>query len=810
MIKIKELRLKNFKSFKKAIIPFRDGVTTIVGANGSGKTNILDSLLFSLGTTSLKLLRANRLTDLVNISTNESYAKVDLVLKDNSKEWIITRLIDTKGKSVYRLNEERKSLNEINSLLTELGIQNDGHNIVAQGDVTALIEKNPIQRREIIDDISGIKEFDEKKQEAEKELGKVEEKIRETRIVLGERNSYLTKLEQERAAALQFETHTTQKRTLTASILNIEMDKIKELEEGLRKKIIDFNQKILEKDQKEKEIEASEEKIRSDIEDINNQLLHESSVLYMNTISKIEEKKTKRILLEQGIQNAQQVMRKHAEKIKEIQGNETELMNEVQKSENEHAQWKQKQTSLLKEHGNLREEIQAILEEINTAVSLEKDEKATIQQLAKVVQELEQNHKECPICERELSPTQIGQLKQKRQKEIKDHQTRMTELTNAVNQLDLKKQELEKIIQTEQEIQTKIQVLESKTQELRKILEKTNYGKEILLLEKETKHLEEANTFKLSELEALEKEQQQLDQILEKNKKENESKQIKKNTLAEKLYTLKQSKDELRKKIAEMRKEENQLEIEKSRHEVRWADMSEEFKEFTDVKTIKGDIKELRKELSEVEKKIQQLGNINLKAIESFDELKKEVTEITEKVTKLEEERKAVVDLMQKIEDKRKEVFMQCFESIRKNFNDMFYNFFKGKGDLELTDMEDLLEAGLIIKAQHKGDQFQRLESMSGGEKTLTALAFLFAIQLYEPAPFYVFDEADAALDKENSGKLIQVIKEMAKHSQFLIITHNDGLIKNADQIVGVALDQNKSSVIGLNLKESVMQKLIK
>src|SRR3989338_7406033 len=134
----------------------------------------------------------------------------------------------------------------------------------------------------------------------------------------------------------------------------------------------------------------------------------------------------------------------------------------------------------------------------------------------------------------------------------------------------------------------------------------------------------------------------------------------------------------------------------------------------------------------------------------------------------------------------------------------MFYNFFKGKGDLELTDMEDLLEAGLIIKAQHKGDQFQRLESMSGGEKTLTALAFLFAIQLYEPAPFYIFDEADAALDKENSVKLVNVVCEMGKKSQFIVISHNDAIIKRADQIVGVALDQNKSSVIGLNLKETL------
>jgi chromosome segregation protein len=131
----------------------------------------------------------------------------------------------------------------------------------------------------------------------------------------------------------------------------------------------------------------------------------------------------------------------------------------------------------------------------------------------------------------------------------------------------------------------------------------------------------------------------------------------------------------------------------------------------------------------------------------------------------------------------------------------MFFNFFNGEGNLKLSNPESPLESGLEIVARHKGDNLLSIDAMSGGEKTLTALAFMFAIQLYSPAPFYAFDEADAALDKENSQKMSNLIKMISKHSQFVAITHNDTLTKQADQIVGVALSREKSSVIGLKLK---------
>jgi chromosome segregation protein len=143
---------------------------------------------------------------------------------------------------------------------------------------------------------------------------------------------------------------------------------------------------------------------------------------------------------------------------------------------------------------------------------------------------------------------------------------------------------------------------------------------------------------------------------------------------------------------------------------------------------------------------------------------------------------------------------MACFEKVQGHFKRLFQTLFSGVGELRLSNPADPLTSGLLIEAKHKGDRIVNMDSMSGGEKTLTALAFLFAIQFFNPAPFYVFDEADAALDKENSAKLARLIKEISTQSQFIAITHNDNLINEADQIIGVALDKTKSSVLTLRV----------
>ncbi|HIH21513.1 MAG TPA: chromosome segregation protein SMC, partial [Candidatus Diapherotrites archaeon] len=162
----------------------------------------LDALLFVLGITSMKMLRADRITELVNHEAEDETARVSLTLKDDKRqEFEISRSIDRQGKSVCRLQQKRCGLNEIASFLNEVGIKPTGYNIVVQGDITRIIQMSPKERRGIIDEAAGIKEFDEKREEALRELEKVDGKIKEVRIVLNEREQFLKELDEDRKAA---------------------------------------------------------------------------------------------------------------------------------------------------------------------------------------------------------------------------------------------------------------------------------------------------------------------------------------------------------------------------------------------------------------------------------------------------------------------------------------------------------------------------------------------------------------------------------------------------------------------------------
>ena len=138
--------------------------------------------------------------------------------------------------------------------------------------------------------------------------------------------------------------------------------------------------------------------------------------------------------------------------------------------------------------------------------------------------------------------------------------------------------------------------------------------------------------------------------------------------------------------------------------------------------------------------------------------------------------------------------------------NENFKKFFtrlstKGEAYLVLEDPENPFEAGLKINVKITGSKFLDIRSLSGGEKTLTALAFIFAIQEHEPASFYVLDEVDAALDKHNSEKLAKLVRSYSKHAQYLMISHNDSIISEADNLYGVSMNEHGiSQVVSLKI----------
>jgi len=296
MVKLQKLILRNFKSFRKADIPLSRGFTAIVGSNGSGKTNILDALLFVLGTSSIKMLRASRIEELVNNTSDENYAKVELVIKDGEKTYTIQRMIDKQGKCVYRLDGKRKTRNEVSSLLLELGIKPDGHNIVVQGDTTRVIEMSPVERRQIIDELAGLQEFDAKKEEALKELQKVDNKLRDAGIVMQERENYLEQLRRDKEAASEFDSLQNEGRQIKATMIFSEMERIEKEESECAKKLEEIASEKGELEGKIGKELGKKALLREEAEKLNRAVLSQREKIYATVGAQLEGARTKKAL----------------------------------------------------------------------------------------------------------------------------------------------------------------------------------------------------------------------------------------------------------------------------------------------------------------------------------------------------------------------------------------------------------------------------------------------------------------------------------------------------------------------------------
>ncbi|MBU5557657.1 MAG: AAA family ATPase, partial [Candidatus Aenigmarchaeota archaeon] len=162
-------------------------------------------------------------------------------------------------------------------------------------------------------------------------------------------------------------------------------------------------------------------------------------------------------------------------------------------------------------------------------------------------------------------------------------------------------------------------------------------------------------------------------------------------------------------------------------------------------------------------------------------------------------ERDRVIGIIADIEGRRKSSFMTTLTAIAEQFKIIYNDLTGGEGNLKLEDPENI-ESGLLIEACPPGRKVLNIDAMSGGEKTMTALAFLFAIQRFRAAPFYVLDEIDAALDKPNTKKMVDLIKKYSDRAQFIVISHNDSTVAAADCVYGVSMEDGESKLVGIRM----------
>ncbi len=216
------------------------------------------------------------------------------------------------------------------------------------------------------------------------------------------------------------------------------------------------------------------------------------------------------------------------------------------------------------------------------------------------------------------------------------------------------------------------------------------------------------------------------------------------------------------------------------------------------------DLAEMKRGIESLKDQIRKLGNVNVNAIEEYKSLMERYTFMKTQHDDLVESEKALEQLIQELDEAMKKQFTEKFAEINREYDKVFKELFGGgKGTLELMEDEDILEAGVRIIAQPPGKKLQNMMQLSGGEKALSAIALLFAIQNLKPSPFCLLDEIEAALDDSNVGRFAKYLHKLTQNTQFIVITHRRGTMEQVDRLYGITMqEKGVSTLVSVNLIE--------
>lgn len=297
------------------------------------------------------------------------------------------------------------------------------------------------------------------------------------------------------------------------------------------------------------------------------------------------------------------------------------------------------------------------------------------------------------------------------------------------------------------------------------------------------RELEETHSLVTAESQKLFQEQEQLNQLMKE---------------------LGEKKGGLEAEIDKLRDEATSLEVRKAKIDAKLEEVKNGMQGVGQPtkKDLEGvNLNKLKNRIRELEEQLGAIQGVNLRAVDMYDELQKQYAEIKEKNEKLQLEKEKIYDLIETIEEKKKVVFYDAFHKVKDNFCQIIPELYpETSGELILENETDPFNSGLIIRVKPRGKEGINIDALSGGEKALTALAFLMATHSVTPSPFYILDEVDAALDPENVLRLVSWLKGR-KHSQFILISHNPETVKHMDSVIGVHMQDGISQIVGVNMK---------
>lgn len=810
---IRHLRIEGFKSFRRLSLDFFPGFTVIVGENGTGKSNLLEAVMFVLGRRS-RGLRAERLEHLLHTPPGGKpvpEAEVTLVLDNRSgvfselcpePEVTVSRRISHNA-SVFRIQGRLASAREVEALLSLANIDPNGYNIVEQGTVTDVLEGSARRRREILAEVAGIDAYEERKAKAIEELARVKERLNAARIILAERRARLAELFRQREAALTFQSLSAERDKLQATLLFrryqakkealdralIQAERIKEEVEALSAEVDRLDREI---EARESAAHAAKPKIRDDF----TELVRKVERLR----AELSGKEAALKLLDREISTFRQTLAEIG-RTTEGKGRPPEAVQAVLD-----LGW----DGIVGILGELVQPQDGFEQALLTALGNHAHDVvvATRDLALQCVRYLKEKGigraRFLPLDKLLLSPPSAQAQAARKLPGVLGFLADFVDCPPEVrpallyvlgDTLVAESLEAVRTVEGVRVVTLDGDLLERGGAIVGGAARRKNPG--ISARQEELRRREEERAELASQLEKISLELAQAEEELSRCAREREEAQAALAKEEGELFALRERRREI---YRELEKKRTLL----LRYEREAAELRGELAALGEVSApaepVPGTPEVLQARLRQIERELAALGAVNLRAIEEYDQALAEVQDLKERVSTLEREKEEIEHFIAEVERKKREKFLETLEKVSAELNRIFVQLFGG-GEARLALAEPgNIASDLLIQVRLPGKELRVLDALSGGEKTLVAIAFVLALAAGKPAPFYLLDEVDAALDKANSERLSRLLREYAKNSQVIVVSHNEELVRHADRIYGVVLRQGASEIVGMEL----------
>jgi chromosome segregation protein len=417
------------------------------------------------------------------------------------------------------------------------------------------------------------------------------------------------------------------------------------------------------------------------------------------------------------------------------------------------------------------------------------------------------------ISKREMDLIKISNINEKRNS-IKSLNDKIIIARKELSEIEKLKLNLEKELEENSNVEQKYETLRVELQEI-SLRTKENVSSEISFKQREyerlkisLKQLSREEEDITEELAAFKKKFEEKESNLAKKKKLEEELIVKfQNFIKERdnfqLKIRKNEQDSLIKKnfIYNIEQEINNVKIDKAKVDAEIENLEMEMLNFPDTEIIGGSRESLTERLSKIQEAFSQIGPVNLRSVEVYDEIKKEYDAVNEKANSITKEKESILRIIHDIDIKKKKVFLKTLNELNEIFSRNFSQIsMKGQVSLELENLKEPFEGGVAITVKTGHGKYFDVTSLSGGEQTMVALSLIFAIQELNPYCFYILDEIDAALDKRNSERLGSLLRKYMQKGQYIVITHNDEVITNATNLYGLSMHEGISKVVSLRV----------